>query len=133
MTQLAEDFYRSLGMPALPATFYERSQLIKPRDREVVCHASAWDMDYQGDVRIKMCIEPTEDEFTTIYHELGHIFYYLASNHMPTLFQSGAHDGFHEDIGNTMVLAMTPGSLCSVVMLFKHKVAAQDVTKVRMN
>jgi peptidyl-dipeptidase A len=125
MTQRAEDFYRSLGMPALPKTFYERSQLIKPRDRDVVCHASAWDMDYQGDVRIKMCIEPSEDEFTTIYHELGHIFYYLAYNHLPPIFQSGAHDGFHEAIGDTMVLAMTPGYLSSIGLVDKPKVSEE--------
>lgn len=123
MTQRAEDFYRSLGMPALPESFYQRSQLIKPRDRDVVCHASAWDMDYQGDVRIKMCIEPTADEFTTIYHELGHIFYYLAYNHLPPLFQSGAHDGFHEAIGDTMVLAMTPGYLSEIGLVDKPKVS----------
>jgi peptidyl-dipeptidase A len=123
MTQRAEDFYRSLGMPALPESFYQRSQLTKPRDRDVVCHASAWDMDYQGDVRIKMCIEPTADEFTTIYHELGHIFYYLAYNHLPPLFQSGAHDGFHEAIGDTMVLAMTPGYLSTIGLVDKPRVS----------
>ncbi len=114
MVRKAEEFYTSLGMPALPASFYEKSQLVKPRDRDVVCHASAWDMNFQGDVRIKMCIQPTEDEFTTIYHELGHIYYYLAYNHLPPLFQSGAHDGFHEAIGDTIVLAMTPQYLASI-------------------
>lgn len=114
MTERAEDFYVSLGMPKLPASFYERSQLIKPRDRDVVCHASAWDLDFAGDVRIKQCIEPTADEFSTIYHELGHIYYYLAYNHLEPLFQSGAHDGFHEAIGDTVVLSLTPGYLNSV-------------------
>jgi len=123
MAQRAADFYRSLGMPALPESFFQRSQLINPRDRDVVCHASAWDMDYQGDVRIKMCIEPSADEFTTIYHELGHIFYYLAYNHLPPLFQSGAHDGFHEAIGDTIVLAMTPGYLGSIGLVDKPKVS----------
>ncbi len=114
MNERAEDFYVSLGMPRLPESFYQRSQFIKPRDRDVVCHASAWDLNYQGDVRIKMCIEPTEDEFTTIYHELGHIYYYLAYNHLPPIFQSGAHDGFHEAIGDTIVLAMTPKYLAGI-------------------
>ncbi len=114
MVRRAEDFYTSLGMPALPESFFARSQLLKPRDRDVVCHASAWDMNFRGDVRIKMCIQPNEDEFTTIYHELGHIYYYLAYNHLPPLFQSGAHDGFHEAIGDVMVLAMTPGYLASI-------------------
>lgn len=114
MTERAEDFYVSLGMPKLPASFYERSQLVKPRDRDVVCHASAWDMDFRGDVRIKQCIEPTADEFATIYHELGHIYYYLAYNDAPPLFQTGAHDGFHEAIGDTVVLSLTPAYLHSI-------------------
>jgi peptidyl-dipeptidase A len=80
MTRIAEDFYTSLGMPALPESFYEKSLLVKPRDREVVCHASAWDMDMQGDVRIKQCIEPDEEQLSTIHHELGHIYYYLLYN-----------------------------------------------------
>ncbi|MEZ0470536.1 M2 family metallopeptidase [Luteimonas salinilitoris] len=114
ITRRAEDFYTSLGMPALPKPFWQKSMLIKPRDREVVCHASAWPMDMADDVRIKMCIEPTEEDFTTVYHELGHIYYYLAYEDQPPLFQSGAHDGFHEAIGDTIVLAMTPQYLSSI-------------------
>ncbi len=114
MTRRAEDFYTSLGMPALPGSFYERSQFTKPADREVVCHASAWDMDLKGDVRIKMCIKPNEEEFRTIYHELGHIYYYLAYNPLPPLFQNGAHDGFHEAIGDTVMLSLTPSYLSSI-------------------
>jgi peptidyl-dipeptidase A len=111
MVRSAEDFYQSLGMPALPATFYERSQFVRPRDRDVVCHASAWDLNLEGDVRIKMCITPSEEEFRTIYHELGHIYYYLAYNRLPPLFQNGAHDGFHEAIGDTIQLNLTPAYL----------------------
>ncbi|WP_058834252.1 M2 family metallopeptidase [Luteimonas abyssi] len=114
MTRRAEDFYTSLGLPQLPDAFWQNSQLIKPRDRDVVCHASAWSMDLDDDVRIKMCIRPNEEDFTTIYHELGHIYYYLAQQHQPPLFQEGAHDGFHEAIGDTIVLAMTPGYLASI-------------------
>ncbi|MEO8011396.1 MAG: M2 family metallopeptidase [Dokdonella sp.] len=108
MVRSAEDFYISLGMPALPTSFYERSQLVRPRDRDVVCHASAWDLNLDGDVRIKMCITPTEEDFRTIYHELGHIYYFLAYNKEPVLFQNGAHDGFHEAIGDTIELNLTP-------------------------
>ncbi len=114
MTRRAEDFYTSLGMPQLPDAFWQKSQLIKPRDRDVVCHASAWPMDLDDDVRIKMCIKPTEEDFTTVYHELGHIYYYLAQKAQPPLFQEGAHDGFHEAIGDTIVLAMTPDYLASI-------------------
>ena len=114
MTRRAEDFYTSLGMPGLPDPFWANSMLIKPRDRDVVCHASAWPMDMADDVRIKMCIEPNEEDFTTVYHELGHIYYYLAYKDQPPLFQAGAHDGFHEAIGDVIVLSMTPEYLASI-------------------
>jgi peptidyl-dipeptidase A len=121
MVERAEDFYVSLGMPKLPASFWERSMLLKPADRDVVCHASAWDMNYEGDVRIKMCIRPIEDDFTTIYHELGHVYYYLAYNHLPVLFQGGAHDGFHEAIGDTVVLSLTPGYMKTIGLVGEQK------------
>ncbi|MEN7342336.1 MAG: M2 family metallopeptidase [Pseudomonadota bacterium] len=108
MVELAEDFFVSLGLPELPASFYERSQLVKPRDREVVCHASAWPLEGGNDVRIKMCIEPTFENLSTIYHELGHIYYFIAYVDQPPLFQDGAHDGFHEGIGDTITLSLTP-------------------------
>ena len=111
MAKVAEDFYTSIGFPALPKSFYERSLLTQPRDRDVVCHASAWDLNLAGDVRIKQCIEPTEDQLTTIHHELGHIYYYLMYNALPPLFQQGAHDGFHEAIGDTVALSLTPSHL----------------------
>nr|WP_238346376.1 M2 family metallopeptidase [Luteimonas saliphila] len=114
MTRQAEEFYTSLGMPKLPDSYWEKTQFIKPRDRDVVCHASAWDMDMDGDVRTKMCIKPNEEDFTTIYHELGHVYYYLAYNKLPPMFQGGAHDGFHEAIGDTIVLSMTPAYLQSI-------------------
>ena len=107
MTELAEDFFVSLGMPELPESFWQRSLLVKPQDREVVCHASAWSMDGADDVRIKMCIEPTQEHLFTIYHELGHIYYFLAYRDQPLIFQSGAHDGFHEAVGDTVTLSMT--------------------------
>ncbi|KAF1726922.1 M2 family metallopeptidase [Pseudoxanthomonas japonensis] len=117
MTERAQDFYTSLGMPKLPESYWTKTQFIKPMDRDVVCHASAWDMNMSGDVRTKMCIKPNEEDFTTIYHELGHVYYYLAYNKLPPLFQTGAHDGFHEAIGDTMVLAMTPDYLKSIGMI----------------
>ncbi len=114
MTRIAEDFYTSLGFPALPDSFWARSLLVKPRDREVVCHASAWDLDFRGDVRIKQCIEPDEDQLFTIHHELGHIYYYLMYNDLPPLFQIGAHDGFHEAVGDTITLSLTPAHLAKI-------------------
>jgi len=111
MTEVAEQFFTSLGLPDLPESFWTNSMLTKPADRDVVCHASAWDMDNGNDVRIKQCVEPTEEEFSTLHHELGHIYYYLMYKDQPLLFKGGAHDGFHEAVGDTLTLSMTPGYL----------------------
>jgi peptidyl-dipeptidase A len=111
MTRAAEQFFVSLGLPKLPETFWERSLLSKPRDRDVVCHPSAWALDGGDDVRIKQCVEPTAEHLTTLHHELGHIYYSLLYKHLPPLFQDGAHDGFHEGIGDTLELSMTPAYL----------------------
>lgn len=132
MTGRAQDFYTSLGMPKLPDSFWQKTQFIKPRDRDVVCHASAWDMNTEGDVRTKMCIKPNEEDFTTIYHELGHVYYYLAYNKLPVLFQSGAHDGFHEAIGDTIVLAMTPRYLQSIGLVGEQQQSRQALINSQM-
>ena len=132
MTERAQDFYVSLGMPKLPASYWEKSQFVKPLDRDVVCHASAWDMNMEGDVRTKMCITPTEEELTTIYHELGHIYYDLAYNKQPPLFQNGAHDGFHEAIGDTIVLAMTPAYLHSVGLVGAQQQSDEALINAQM-
>ncbi|HXS92128.1 MAG TPA: M2 family metallopeptidase [Steroidobacteraceae bacterium] len=117
ITQSAEAFYVSLGFPKLPQTFWERSLLTKPRDRDVQCHASAWHMDGKEDVRIKQCIEPTQEHLMTVYHELGHLFYDLSYNQQPYMFQGGAHDGFHEAIGDTVNLSMTPAYLHQIGLI----------------
>lgn len=114
MTRNAESFYTSLGFAALPDKFWERSMLTQPRDRDVECHASAWEMNGKDDVRIKMCIRPTQEELRTIYHEMGHVYYFLAYRDQPRLFKNGAHDGFHEAIGDTVTLSMTPAYLAKV-------------------
>lgn len=121
MVTMAEGFYTSLGMQKLPESFWERSLFLKPRDREVVCHASAWTMDGREDVRLKQCIEPTGEEFFTVFHELGHLYYDLHYNHQPILFQGSAHDGFHEAIGDTVNLSMTTD--------FLHKLGLVDVAE----
>jgi peptidyl-dipeptidase A len=132
MTERAQDFYTSLGMPKLPESYWTKTQFIKPMDRDVVCHASAWDMNMSGDVRTKMCIKPNEEDFTTIYHELGHVYYYLAYNKLPPLFQTGAHDGFHEAIGDTMVLAMTPDYLKSIGMVEAQQQSDEALINAQM-
>lgn len=117
IVQSAENFYVSLGFAKLPQTFWERSLLTKPRDRDVQCHASAWHMDSKEDVRIKQCIEPTQEHLMTVYHELGHVFYFLSYDDQPFMFQSGAHDGFHEAIGDTVNLSMTPAYLHEIGLI----------------
>ncbi len=117
MTRYAEGFYTSLGMRKLPATFWERSLLTKPRDREVVCHASAWDLDGKDDVRVKMCITPTAEDFRVIHHELGHLYYDLAYSNQSPMFKNGANDGFHEAIGDTVALSITPAYLKKIGLM----------------
>ena len=117
MVKLGEGFFSSLGFAPLPASFWQRSQLVKPRDREVVCHASAWDVTFAADLRVKMCIKPTEDDLVTIHHELGHNYYQRAYAGLPVLFQNGANDGFHEAIGDAIALSITPGYLKQVGLL----------------
>ena len=121
MTHSAESFYTSLGFPQLPKTFWERSMLSRPRDREVVCHASAWDMASGGDVRIKACLAPTEEDLYTVYHELGHVYYFISYSSQPFLFRDGANDGFHEAIGDTINLSVTPAYLARIGLI--HAVA----------
>jgi len=115
MVKRAEGFYTSLGLAPLPESFWQRSMLTKPRDREVVCHASAWDVTGSGDLRVKMCIRPVAEDFVTIHHELGHNYYQRAYLGQPYLFQGSANDGFHEALGDTISpLSMTPGYLAEV-------------------
>lgn len=117
MTRYGERFFTSLGFAPLPETFWERSMLTKPRDREVVCHASAWDIDTKDDLRIKMCIQTNEEDFRTIHHELGHNFYQRAYNQQPFLYQDSANDGFHEAVGDTVALSITPEYLKQIGLI----------------
>lgn len=108
MVQMGEAFYTSLGMDPLPATFWERSMFEKPAGKEAVCHASAWDVQFDNDLRIKMCINLNQEDLFVIHHELGHDYYYHAYYQLPIIYQAGANDGFHEAIGDTIRLSMTP-------------------------
>ncbi len=117
MVKYAEAFFTSLGLAALPKTFWERSMLTKPRDRDVVCHASAWDVDNQEDLRIKMCIQVNDEDFTTIHHELGHNYYQFAYRDLDPLFLNSANDGFHEALGDLIALSVTPGYLKKIGLI----------------
>ncbi|HXY01613.1 MAG TPA: M2 family metallopeptidase [Candidatus Limnocylindrales bacterium] len=117
MVKYGENFFTSLGFAPLPPTFWERSLFTKPADRDVVCHASAWDVDSKNDLRVKMCIQITEEDFRVIHHELGHNFYQRAYNTQPPLFQNSANDGFHEAVGDTIALSVTPEYLKKIGLI----------------
>ncbi len=127
MVRYGERFFTSLGLDPLPDTFWERSLFTKPADREVVCHASAWDVDMVDDLRIKMCIDVTAEDFVTIHHELGHNYYQRAYNGQPPLYRDSANDGFHEGLGDTLALSTTPEYLVQVGLLDEAPGAAGDL------
>ncbi len=127
MVRIGEHFFTSLSFAPLPKTFWERSLFAKPRDREVVCHASAWDVDDKEDLRVKMCISKTADYFQTIHHELGHNFYQRAYNTQPFLYKDSANDGFHEAVGDTIALSITPSYLVKIGFLDKEPPPSADI------
>ncbi len=127
MVKTGEHFFVSLGFDPLPKTFWERSMFVRPRDRDVVCHASAWDVDNKNDVRLKMCIQVRDEDFRTIHHELGHNFYQLAYQKQPPLFQNSANDGFHEAVGDTIALSITPGYLKEIGLIQQAPPASEDL------
>ena len=132
MTKTAEGFFTSLGLPALPDSFYQNSMIKKPRDRNVVCHASAWDIDSGNDPRIKQCVEINEEQLGTLHHELGHIYYYLLYKNQPSVFKGGAHDGFHEAIGDTIQLSMTPSYLQKMGLVDEVEVSYEATINKQM-
>ncbi|MCZ6726831.1 MAG: M2 family metallopeptidase [Acidobacteria bacterium] len=127
MVRYGEAFFTSLGLPPLPETFWQRSLFTQPRDRDVVCHASAWDIDNEDDIRIKMCIEITAEDFSTIHHELGHNFYQRAYSKQPFLYRESANDGFHEGVGDVVALSVTPSYLVEVGLLDEAPDSSADL------
>ncbi len=130
MVKYGEGFFKSMGFAPLPPTFWERSLFTKPADRDVVCHASAWDIDGKDDLRIKMCIQVRDVDFVTIHHELGHNFYQRAYKDQPYLFRGGANDGFHEAIGDAVALAITPQYLHEVGLLDRAPEPGNDIPQL---
>ena len=126
MVKAGEGFYSSLGFAPLPDSFWQRSMITKPQDREVVCHASAWNVDNKDDLRIKMCTKVNGDDFVTIHHELGHNYYQRAYNRQPFLYLNGANDGFHEAIGDFVALSITPEYLVQIGLLDAERVPGED-------
>jgi peptidyl-dipeptidase A len=127
MVKVGERFYTSLGLAPMPPTFWERSLFTKPPARDVVCHASAWSIDYADDLRIKMCIDPTEEDFSTIHHELGHNYYQRAYKDLPVIFRDSANQAFHEAIGDTIALSVTPEYLVKIGLFSRAPDASGDI------
>src|SRR6202790_1822048 len=127
MVKYGEGFFTSLGFAPLPPTFWERSLFPKPADRDVICHASAWDVDSKDDLRVKVCIQITAEDFSTIHHELGHNFYQRAYNTQPPLFQGSANDGFHEAVGGTIALSLTTEYLKEIGLIESGPPASGDI------
>jgi peptidyl-dipeptidase A len=126
MVRAGEGFFTSLGLEALPDTFWDRSMLVEPADREVMCHASAWDMDNKDDLRLKMCIKVNTADFRTIHHELGHLYYFRAYKGLDFLDADGANDAFHEAIGDTIALSVTPDYLAEIGLLERASIPGED-------
>jgi peptidyl-dipeptidase A len=127
MVRYGEGFFTSLGFEPLPKTFWQRSMFERPRDRDVVCHASAWDIDSVDDLRLKMCIEINDVDFNTVHHELGHNFYQRAYDKQPFIFRDSANDGFHEAIGDSIALSVTPEYLVKINLLSKAPGESKDM------
>ena len=127
MVKYGESFFVSLGFAPLPQTFWERSLFVRPQDRDVVCHASAWDVDAVDDLRLKMCIQITGEDFLTVHHELGHNFYQRAYNKLAPSFRDSANDGFHEAVGDTIALSITPEYLVKIGLLDKAPDTSKDI------
>lgn len=127
LVEYGEGFFKSLGFEPLPASFWERSQFSRPADRDVVCHASAWDIDFNADVRLKVCVRANSDDFVTVHHELGHIFYDMSYRAQPFLFRNGANDGFHEAIGDAIALSITPEYLKKLGLIDQVPPASADL------
>jgi peptidyl-dipeptidase A len=127
MVKYGEGFFTSLGFAPLPETFWERSLFLKPKDRDVVCHASAWDIDAVNDVRLKMCIQITGEDFLTVHHELGHNFYQRAYSNLAPSFRDSANDGFHEAVGDTIALSITPEYLVKLGLLDRAPDTSKDI------
>jgi peptidyl-dipeptidase A len=127
MVRFGESFFTSLGFEPLPATFWERSMFVEPKDHDAVCHASAWDIDFEKDVRLKMCVQINEEDFTTVHHELGHNYYQMAYSVQPFLYRDSANDAFHEAIGDTIALSVTSPYLKQINLIDKVPDPSSDL------
>lgn len=120
MFQTSNEFYTSLGLEdnAISYNVSAGALIEKPSDRDVVCHASAWDFCDGQNFRIKMCTKINYEDFITIHHEMGHIQYFLLYKNQAVALRTGANPGFHEAVGDTIALSVaTPKHLKAIGLL----------------
>ncbi|MFT4045962.1 MAG: M2 family metallopeptidase [Solimonas sp.] len=132
VTRIAEGFYTSIGLPALPSSFYERSMFVRPRDRDAICRSSSWDIDLKDDVRLKTCVEPTSFSFYMIHHQLGRLYYYLLYSRLPPIFQAAAQAGFDEAVGDTIALSLTPAYLQRIGLVGQQRLDERALINAQM-
>ncbi|XP_071562887.1 angiotensin-converting enzyme-like [Temnothorax nylanderi] len=126
MFRLAENFFTSINLSAMPDTFWEKSILTKQKDVDMICHASAWDF-YDGkDFRIKQCTRVNMEDLLTAHHEMGHVEYYLQYKNQPTVFKEGANPGFHEAVGDVISLSVSTPSHLKKIDLLKDDSTDQE-------
>ena len=103
VAKTAEQFFVSLGLPPLPATFWTKSDIYPvpagdPRKKNT--HGSCWHIDLENDIRSLQSIEPNAQWFQTAHHEFGHGHYFMSYTRpeVPPLLRASANPGFHEGI-----------------------------------
>ncbi|KAJ6635505.1 Angiotensin-converting enzyme, partial [Pseudolycoriella hygida] len=127
MYNMSDEFYMSLGLPTSFVSYNPPSIIVKPTDRTITCHASAWDFCDGEDFRIKQCTKINMEDFLVVHHEMGHIMYYLMYKDQPQIYRTGANPGFHEAVGDTIALSVaTPKHLAAVGLLENYADSEAD-------
>jgi len=135
IVQEGEAFYKSLGYPALPQTFWQKSSLypLPPgTNYKKNNHASAWHIDLQHDVRSLMSVEPNTEWFETVHHELGHVYYYInyTNDSVPPLLRKGANRAFHEAMGSMIGMAAMQKPFLQGKGLLAQNIKSDDTQKL---
>lgn len=121
MFRIAEEFYLSMNLSAMPPEFWAGSIIADPGDRPLICQASAWDFCNRLDYRIKMCTKVTMKDLITVHHEMAHVQYFLRYSGLPREFRDGANPGFHEAVGEAVALSVaTPRHLQTLGLANKY-------------
>lgn len=130
-----EAFWMSMGFQQLPQSFWEKSSLYPaPADAGYSKnnHASAWHINLDQDVRSLMSVEPNTEWWSTVLHELGHIYYYLQYSNpdVPMVLRTGANRAYHEGFGTMMGLASLQKPLLESQGLLPAGTVTNDTLKL---